>query len=285
MKALEKDRSRRYETATGLAKDVRRYLDGDPVEAGPPSARYRLGKFARKHRAALATAGAFAAILFLAALVGGYLAVRARSVEALALRAERRRADQRGDVKAEARATERSGSRSGPAIDAALKRFLVDVIRASPELKNNLKVVDWLMWEPSPGSTGRPRGRPRSAALCSMRWRRPTSAWASRTGRTRERRPRTRSKGCARPRPPRDSAQPRAPTTPGNITSRGPGIRRLGRRRGPRRSTTNEQESLKLRTGWRLVRGAPRRSNGFPGRTRWSLSSALGAGSPRGSRF
>src|SRR5262245_63334865 len=47
MKALEKDRSRRYETATGFATDVQRYLTDEPVEACPPSAGYRLRKFAR----------------------------------------------------------------------------------------------------------------------------------------------------------------------------------------------------------------------------------------------
>ena len=60
MKALEKDRGRRYETANGFAQDIRRYLEGDPVEACPPSTSYKLKKFARKHRGALATAGAFA---------------------------------------------------------------------------------------------------------------------------------------------------------------------------------------------------------------------------------
>ncbi len=46
MKALEKDRSRRYETASGFGRDVQRFLDGDPVEACPPSAAYRFRKFA-----------------------------------------------------------------------------------------------------------------------------------------------------------------------------------------------------------------------------------------------
>ena len=46
MKALEKDRNRRYETANGLAADLRRYLDDEPVQACPPSAWYRSGKFA-----------------------------------------------------------------------------------------------------------------------------------------------------------------------------------------------------------------------------------------------
>ena len=50
MKALEKDRTRRYETANGFAADVRRYLAGEPVLAAPPSARYQLRKFVRRHK-------------------------------------------------------------------------------------------------------------------------------------------------------------------------------------------------------------------------------------------
>src|SRR4029077_9531828 len=57
MKCLEKDRNRRYETANGLAKDVQRYLDDDPVLACPPSAWYRFRKFARRNKRILATAG------------------------------------------------------------------------------------------------------------------------------------------------------------------------------------------------------------------------------------
>ena len=50
MKALEKDRARRYETANGLARDVQRYLADELVEARPPSAGYRLRKFVRRHK-------------------------------------------------------------------------------------------------------------------------------------------------------------------------------------------------------------------------------------------
>jgi serine/threonine protein kinase/WD40 repeat protein len=50
MKALEKDRSRRYESASALAADVRRYLDDEPVQACPPSLGYRLRKFVRRHK-------------------------------------------------------------------------------------------------------------------------------------------------------------------------------------------------------------------------------------------
>jgi tetratricopeptide (TPR) repeat protein len=50
MRALDKDRTRRYQTANAVAADVRRHLNSEPVSAGPPSAAYRAGKFARRHR-------------------------------------------------------------------------------------------------------------------------------------------------------------------------------------------------------------------------------------------
>ena len=67
MKTLEKDRNRRYETANGFAADVQRYLDDEPVQACPPSAWYRLRKFARRNRAGLAVAGL---VLFFLVLLG-----------------------------------------------------------------------------------------------------------------------------------------------------------------------------------------------------------------------
>jgi serine/threonine protein kinase len=56
MKALEKDRNRRYESASAFAADVQRYLHDEPVQACPPSAWYKFRKFARRNKAALATA-------------------------------------------------------------------------------------------------------------------------------------------------------------------------------------------------------------------------------------
>jgi WD40 repeat protein len=56
MKALEKDRGRRYESASAFAADVQRYLDDEPVLACPPSAMYRFRKFARRNKAALVAA-------------------------------------------------------------------------------------------------------------------------------------------------------------------------------------------------------------------------------------
>jgi tetratricopeptide (TPR) repeat protein/tRNA A-37 threonylcarbamoyl transferase component Bud32 len=57
MKALEKNRERRYETASAFAADVQRYLRDEPVQACPPSATYRVGKFARRHKAVLVFGG------------------------------------------------------------------------------------------------------------------------------------------------------------------------------------------------------------------------------------
>jgi serine/threonine protein kinase len=63
MKCLEKDRARRYETASGLAQDVLRHLSNEPVTAAAPSVVYRTGKFIRRHRFGLATATALALLL------------------------------------------------------------------------------------------------------------------------------------------------------------------------------------------------------------------------------
>src|SRR5262249_36918266 len=71
MKCLEKDRDRRYESANGLALDVRRYLADEPVLACPPSVWYRFGKFFRRNKVRLAgVAGGFLALAVMAAAIG-----------------------------------------------------------------------------------------------------------------------------------------------------------------------------------------------------------------------
>lgn len=86
MKAMEKERSRRYETANGLAMDIERYLDEEPVVARPPSAAYRFTKFVRRNRA-----GVVAAAIVAVAVIGGAVAatvgmVRATRAEAATAR-------------------------------------------------------------------------------------------------------------------------------------------------------------------------------------------------------
>ena len=81
MKALEKDRARRYETVNGMARDLQRYLAGDPLEAAPPSTAYRTGKLVRRHRLWLATAATFVALLVAGGAVSTWMAVRASRAE------------------------------------------------------------------------------------------------------------------------------------------------------------------------------------------------------------
>ena len=70
MKALEKDRTRRYETVKDLAQDIGRYLADEPIEARPPSKLYRARKFVRRNRTALVIAAC--AVLALAAVIGSF---------------------------------------------------------------------------------------------------------------------------------------------------------------------------------------------------------------------
>ena len=87
LRALRKQRGDRYASPTDLGRDLRRYLEGEPLEAGPESAGYRLRKFVAKRRAPIAVAGAIAVILSLATVVSGWWAVeasRARDDESVA---------------------------------------------------------------------------------------------------------------------------------------------------------------------------------------------------------
>jgi serine/threonine protein kinase/Flp pilus assembly protein TadD len=86
MKALEKDRGRRYETANGLARDVQRYLADEPVVARPPSGLYRFQKLARRNKLAFAATCAVAAALIigLAASMWEYLKERKARQQAVA---------------------------------------------------------------------------------------------------------------------------------------------------------------------------------------------------------
>jgi serine/threonine protein kinase len=78
MKAMEKDRTRRYETASALADDLKRFLANEPILARPPSTLYRMRKFARRNRVGLGAAGImlYALMMILAALAYALVEVR-----------------------------------------------------------------------------------------------------------------------------------------------------------------------------------------------------------------
>jgi len=90
MKALDKERNRRYQTASGFADDVRRYLEDEPVQACPPTAGYRFGKFARRNKAVLGAAATVVAALTLGLVGTNWQLGRAVKAEALAVSQTRR---------------------------------------------------------------------------------------------------------------------------------------------------------------------------------------------------
>jgi WD40 repeat protein len=86
MKCLEKDRARRYETADALARDIERYLGDEPIEAGPPSATYRVRKFLHRHAAAVGAAAVCLALLAAGVVFSTTQAVRLAHAEGIARR-------------------------------------------------------------------------------------------------------------------------------------------------------------------------------------------------------
>src|SRR5262249_51410819 len=98
MKCLEKQRDRRYATASGLARDIERYLADERVEAGPRSAGYRMRKFVRRNQGRV-----IAASLVLVALLAGFAGTTWGLIEA---RRQEQLARAEADAKEQARAAE-----------------------------------------------------------------------------------------------------------------------------------------------------------------------------------
>jgi non-specific serine/threonine protein kinase/serine/threonine-protein kinase len=190
MKALEKDRDRRYQTANALARDIQRYLDGEPVEAGPPSRSYRLGKLARRYRAWLATAAIFMLVLIAATVVSMREAFRAMRAEQAAVeqrdrarvaetnvRAQRDRAlaaEERISKAQELTLTEKSRADSEAATARAVAEFLQNdlLAQASPNAQAGLTR------KPDPNLTVR-AALDRAAAALGERFRNQPSVRAS----------------------------------------------------------------------------------------------------------
>jgi non-specific serine/threonine protein kinase/serine/threonine-protein kinase len=131
MKALEKDRVRRYESASGLALDVERYLRNEVIAAGPPSVAYRLRKrvqrLTRGHRA---TVAAVLLTLLLLGAVGAYVVTAQRS-RAEAMRAEAMMARERAMLERD-RAQHESARKKVPEAQAVLDFFKESLLTAAP---------------------------------------------------------------------------------------------------------------------------------------------------------
>jgi tetratricopeptide (TPR) repeat protein len=103
MKALDKDRNRRYSTAGALAQDVSRFLMDQPVEARPPSTWYRFSKFARRNKVGISTASMVAGALILGTAISVWqarLAIRERDEKEIALQQARAAEDAANDARA-----------------------------------------------------------------------------------------------------------------------------------------------------------------------------------------
>jgi tetratricopeptide (TPR) repeat protein len=121
MKALEKNRSRRYGSASEFAADIKRYLNHEAVQAVPPSLAYRTRKFARRYRVALATTSAFALVLLVAAIVSVREGFRANREAAVA---EAVNDFLQNDLLAQASASAQSGPRTKPDPDLKVRTAL-----------------------------------------------------------------------------------------------------------------------------------------------------------------
>ena len=121
LKALEKDRARRYGSVSDFAADIGRYLNDEAVLAVAPSVAYRARKFARRHRGALVTACAFVAVLVAAAVVSVRQSIRANREAAVAQAVSD---FLRNDVLAQASAATQSGPSTKPDPDLKVRTAL-----------------------------------------------------------------------------------------------------------------------------------------------------------------
>jgi len=117
MKALEKDRARRYETVNGLARDLERHLSGEPVVACPPSKLYRFRKLVRRHRLAITAASAVAAALVIGLGVSTWMFFQERAAKREQTRL--RLQSEANEKKAQAAATK----------DRQIAEFLKDMLK------------------------------------------------------------------------------------------------------------------------------------------------------------
>jgi eukaryotic-like serine/threonine-protein kinase len=130
MKALEKDRERRYATASELAADVRRYLDDEPVTARPPGRGYRLRKFVRRNRwpVAAATLVSLAVVCGAGVATAGWVAASRAEQDAETARADaveqRRVAEERADSEARSATTARSAAKTTEDVLDYVGRFV-----------------------------------------------------------------------------------------------------------------------------------------------------------------
>ncbi len=148
MKAIEKDRARRYETANGFALDIRRYLAGEAVLAAPPSALYRFRKLVRRNKSAVVAAAAVTASLIVGVVGFAWQATVAASERDAAVVAREREAKSRvlAEQLGESEARQRVIAESNEQKAAVINKFLLEML-GSADIRNrgrDVKVADVL---------------------------------------------------------------------------------------------------------------------------------------------
>ena len=176
MKALEKDRNRRYETANGLATDVQRYLADEPVQACPPSAWYRLRKFVRRNKGPVS-----AASLVLLALVAGIIGttwglIRAEQQRLVVERQRNELAERNLALQAAHERERLLNERARQAIETVTSETAIEQLTREQELRPEQKdFLDKMIQYYAESDPGRGRHRSRNG-----RGRRgPTFGWAA----------------------------------------------------------------------------------------------------------
>jgi len=156
MKCLEKDRGRRYDSATGLLSDVERYLRDDPVEAGPPTIGYQLTKLYHRNRAAMTTLMAIGALLLLGICAVGWAWANEAEQRQIAddqtkaaVAAQETANEERQKAEANAKAADQLklvAQREAEKANAALELLQSLLTRAAPSVEDgpDVKLVDFL---------------------------------------------------------------------------------------------------------------------------------------------
>ena len=152
LKALEKDRTRRYATANGLALDLRRYLDNEPILARPPSATYRFQKLVRRNKLAFAAAGAVAAALLIGLVFSTWQFIEKSVAYRRAVNAEKEQTRLRSEAEAARQSAE------AQALAARRQAYAADMNLVQQALAaNNLGRAQELLNRHRPDSTLNPK--------------------------------------------------------------------------------------------------------------------------------
>jgi len=146
MKCLEKDRTRRYETANGVALDIERHLKHEPVQARPPSTAYRAQKFVRRNKGVVGAAAAVAAALVLGMLVSLWQAVRATRATNVAQRNEQAAQRAQAEASQEKQRAETEARRASSNEKDALKNLIAQYVDSGNRLSEEGDLFGALPW-------------------------------------------------------------------------------------------------------------------------------------------